>query len=384
MNVLDGLTQQDAERLGAKWTAAEIAQQPETLRQTDAVLSAGADALDGFLAPLLARKDLRIILSGAGTSAFIGESLAPLLSVIGNRCIEAVSTTDIVAGPRLCLRADQPTLMVSFGRSGNSPESAAAIELADQLIDEVHHLVITCNAEGALARYAAQSEHALAIQLPDATHDRSFAMTSSFTAMLYAALVTLGGAAHAPVELIAGAVARTIEKHARFAAELAGTDFERAVYLGCGGFTGIAREGALKLLEMTNGATVAIHDTPLGFRHGPKTFLNDRTLVVVFVPNDAHARAYALDLLDELAREGTAGRVIAITTRAIEGRAAADQVVIDGVELASDLALLFPYVAVAQMIGLHQALALGTTPDNPNPAGIVNRVVQGVRIHAIA
>lgn len=384
MNVLDGLTQQEAERLGAKWTAAEIAQQPEMLRQTAAGMADSAEALDGFLVPLLARKELRIVLSGAGTSAFIGESLAPLLSVALDRPVEAVATTDMLAHPGICLRDGRPTLMVSFGRSGNSPESVAAIELADQLLDEVHHLIITCNAEGLLARYADRSSRAHAILLPDATHDRSFAMTSSFTAMLYAALLALGGGAHAPVELVAGAVARTRDRHAALAAELARAGFERVVYLGSGSFAGVAREAALKLLEMTDGTTPAIHETPLGFRHGPKTFLNDRTLVVLFLPNDPHARAYGLDLLEELSREGTAKRVVAVTTRPIDGYPAADQAIVDGLELASDLALLFPYAVIAQLIGLQQALSLGKTPDNPNAAGIVNRVVQGVRIHAIA
>lgn len=384
MNVLDGLTQQEAESLGAKWTAAEIAQQPETLRQTAEEIAAGTAGLDGFLAPLLARKDLRIILSGAGTSAFIGESLAPLLSVAIDRCIEAVATTDMLAHPGISLRDNRPTLMVSFGRSGNSPESVAAIELADQLLDEVDHLIITCNPEGLLARYAERSDRAHAILLPDATHDRSFAMTSSFTAMLYAALLALGGGAHAPVDQVAGAVSRTRDRYAALAAELAKAGFERVVYLGSGGFAGVAREAALKLLEMTDGATPAIHETPLGFRHGPKTFLNDRTLVVLFIPNDPHARAYSLDLLEELSRERTAKRVLAVTTRPVDGYPAADQVIVDGLERASDLALLFPYALVGQMIGLRQALSLGKTPDNPNPAGIVNRVVQGVRIHAIA
>lgn len=384
MTIQIGLTRDEAEARGAKWTVAEIAQQPETLLQTAAMIAAEAEARDAFLAPLMAREDLRIILAGAGTSAFIGESLAPLLSVAIDRCVEPIATTDIVAKPRVCLRSRQPTLMVSFGRSGNSPESVAAIELADQLLDDVHHLIITCNGDGALARYARDSARACSIVLPDATHDRSFAMTSSFTAMLYAALHALGGGAYAPAELVADAVARTRDRYAQLAKELAAAKFERAVYLGGGGFTGIAREGALKLLEMTDGATAVMHDTPLGFRHGPKTFLTDRTLVVLFVSNDPHARSYDLDLLDELGREGTAQRVLAVTSRPIESYPSADQVVVDGLELASDLALLFPYVVVAQMIGLHQALALGKTPDDPNPAGIVNRVVQGVRIHAIA
>jgi tagatose-6-phosphate ketose/aldose isomerase len=33
---------------------------------------------------------------------------------------------------------------------------------------------------------------------------------------------------------------------------------------------------------------------------------------------------------------------------------------------------------------LHCALRLGRTPDRPNASGTVNRVVQGVRIHALA
>ena len=383
MNMHIGIAEGDAEALGAKWTVAEIAQQPETLRQTQAVLTGQADALDGFLAPLLAQPSLRIVLAGAGTSAYIGESLAPLLSTATGRCIAAIATTDIVSVPE-CLTPGQPTLLVSFGRSGNSPESVAAIEFADQLLDTVSHLVITCNAEGALARYAARSQHAHAIILPDATHDRSFAMTSSFTAMLYAALAALGSSHLAPVEAVADAVAGVRDGYAALAEELATHGFERAVYLGSGGLAGIAREGALKLLEMTDGVTAARHDTPLGFRHGPKAFLNASTLVVLFVSNNPHTRRYDLDLLWELAREQTAARVIAVTTQPIDGFAAKDQVLVESLAGANDLALLFPYIVLAQMIGVRQALALGKSPDDPNPSGIINRVVQGVRIHALA
>lgn len=384
MNRLDGIADAEAEAIGAKWTVAEIAQQPETLRQTHAVLATQADALDRFLAPLLARDELRIVLAGAGTSAFVGESLAPLLSAAIGRRVEAAATTDIVSVPQLCLRSDRPLLLVSFGRSGNSPESLAAIELADQLLDTAHHLVITCNREGALARYAAQSQRAHAILLPEATHDRSFAMTSSFTAMLYAALAALGAGALAPMEGLAKSVAGMRDRYASFAKRLAGGGFERAVYLGSGGLAGIAREAALKLLEMTDGETPAMHDTPLAFRHGPKSFLNGRTLVVLFVSNDRHTRRYDLDLLAELAREGTAARVIAVTTQPIPDFSAQDQVLVEGLDGAADLALLFPSIVLAQMIALHQAIALGKTPDDPNPSGIVNRVVQGVRIHAVA
>src|SRR5688572_8369376 len=66
--------------LGALWTAREIAQQPAMLRATHAALVARKDELQSFLVPLLNRPAMQVILTGAGTSGFIGECLAPYLA----------------------------------------------------------------------------------------------------------------------------------------------------------------------------------------------------------------------------------------------------------------------------------------------------------------
>ncbi|MEG0040315.1 MAG: SIS domain-containing protein, partial [Massilia sp.] len=155
----------DAERLdaaGAGATAREIAQQPAVWPEIEALVAHQRSALDAFLGPLLANPDLRIVLTGAGTSAFIGECLAPALLGGGWRA-DAVPTTDLVSGPRQFLQPKVPTLLVSFGRSGNSPESVAAVDLADGVVDEIYHLVITCNADGALCRMAQGRANAHAI-----------------------------------------------------------------------------------------------------------------------------------------------------------------------------------------------------------------------------
>ena len=183
-----------AERLhaaGAGLTAREIAQQPAVWPEIEALLAQQRAALDAFLGPLLARPGLRIVLTGAGTSAFIGECLVPALLGAGLRA-EAVPTTDLVSGPRQFLQPQVPTLLVSFGRSGSSPESVAAVALADQLVDDVYHLVITCNADGELCQMARGRGNAHVVLLPDATHDRGFAMTTSFTSMLLAAAGAFG------------------------------------------------------------------------------------------------------------------------------------------------------------------------------------------------
>ena len=88
--------------------------------------------------------------------------------------------------------------------------------------------------------------------------------------------------------------------------------FQRVVYLGSGALKGLAREAALKMLELTDGQVIAAADSTLGFRHGPKTILNAQSLVVVFLCNDPHARRYDLDLVRELRREAVAGRVITV------------------------------------------------------------------------
>lgn len=363
------------------WTRREIIQQPAMLRATQQILLADSARIEAFLAPLLANPQLRIMLCGAGTSAFIGQCLAPWLSAVRGRPFEAIATTDIVGAPQLVLAADRPTLMVSFGRSGNSPESLAAADLADAHIATVHHLIITCNADGALARRA--GPNALVVVLPEATHDRAFAMTSSFTAMMLAALSVFGGISSMTtrVDAIADTVAATLVDAEPMMRDLAVQDFERIVFLGSGVFAGLAREAALKLLELTDGAIPTLYDTALGFRHGPKTIVTARTLVVVFVSNDPLTRLYDQDIIDELRGDDSGSTVIAIAAQPLPGTAAGNIVMVGAGSALNDADLLFPYIVPAQWLGLHCSVRLGKTPDQPNASGTVNRVVQGVRIH---
>lgn len=362
------------------WTHREILQQPETLRATQHLLAQDEAAIGSFLQPLLARPELRIVLTGAGTSAFIGEALAAWLSRLLNRNVEAIATTDIVSAPSLYLRADAPTLLVSFGRSGSSPESVVAVELADARVETVHHLIITCNGQGDLAKR--RGDNTYVVILPEATHDRGYAMTSSFTAMLLAALSIFSGIGTmgTRVERIATTTEAMLRESEPRVAGLAKKQFERVVYLGSGPFKGLAREAALKLMELTDGALITTFDSPLGFRHGPKTVINDRTLVVIFLSNDPLTRRYDLDLMAELRDDGYCGAVLGISAQPFEG----DGITIGDAQFMADIDLLFPFIVPAQLFGVYAALALGLAPDLPNVTGTVSRVVQGVRIYADA
>jgi tagatose-6-phosphate ketose/aldose isomerase len=390
-----GLTAAQIDALGAHWTAREIAQQPRVWPDV-ARLVADDSGLAGFLASALASPQQRVLFAGAGTSSFVGDCLAPSLASKGQLRADAVASTDIVAGPDSWLAPDVPTLVVHFARSGSSPESVATMDLAEQRIERCAHLIVTCNAQGALFKRASAMRHAHTLLLPEASHDQSFAMTSSFTGMLLAAAVALRAVPgdEARISHLAGLANQVMVAHLPVMNELARGRFERVVFLGSNELRGLARESALKMLELTDGQVMAMADSTLGFRHGPKTALNHSALVVVYLSNDAHTRQYDLDLLAELRADGVAGRVVALTNRGnvpahrdtlvVGGAASSAASARSGANAAdalSDLELCLPYVVFAQSLAMLCSLSRGISPDRPNAAGTVHRVVQGVSIY---
>jgi len=228
---------------GGLWTAREIAQQPASWLRTQELLESNAAKISGFLAPLLVRRDLRIILTGAGSSAFIGECLAPLLLERLGRRVEAIATTDLLSGPRQYFQPDVPTLLVSFGRSGSSPESIAVVELAERLLRECHQLVFTCNERGMLYERCRERGNSLAILLPEETHDQSFAMTSSFTAMMLAASLAFRGIGPDTLRVAetARAAQQVLDEQNERLRALAQQGYSRVVYLGSNGLKALAR-----------------------------------------------------------------------------------------------------------------------------------------------
>ena len=373
----------ELERVGSYWTAREICQQPEVWRQAGGQIRASRDVIDAWLAPSLAAANLRIVLCGAGTSAHAAECVAAWLrreyAVAPTVGIEAVSATDLTADPLQHLSRDLPTLLVSFARSGDSPESLACIGLAGQLLSDCRHLVLTCNPDGALARYARDEPDALCLLMPDGTNDRGFAMTSSYTAMVVACLAIFTPDDR-QLDVAARAAQRLVDRGSEEIAALARRDFDRLVVLGNGCLRGTAQEAALKCLELTAGHVVALHESPLGFRHGPKILINESTLVVHLCSTDAHAVPYERDLLRELRRDSRSAELVELDADAVMAGADAS----DGAGSAplQDAWLSLVYIVYCQMLAFFKALAVGVQADNPCPTGEVNRVVNGVEIHS--
>lgn len=315
-----------------------------------------------------------ILLAGAGSSFFVAEAVAWEWRRSLPGTVTPVATTDLVTHPERFFRAGKKQVLVSFARSGNSPESVASVELGDLLNPTLRHLFITCNAEGALARRRNERTHCLL--LPPEANDRGLAMVGSVTGMILVALLLIERAQE-------WAFTREADEGLRNSVSLiqslAKLPFTRVVCLGSGMLQAFAREAQLKVQELSDGRIMGAYDSFLGFRHGPKAIVDRNTLVIYFLSPDRNARAYETDLTKDIASENQALHTLAIAHEATAVPAGA-RLILPRPTSAEPTGLL-SYLPPVQLLGALKARELGLNPDAPSPRGAIHRVVQGVTIY---
>ena len=371
------------------FTAQEIYQQPATWAKTIAQIKAEKDCIKNFLEPVLSDADPDIIFTGAGTSEYVGNALYSYVNRYTSYHAKSYASTDLVETPENYLSRNKKTLLVNFGRSGNSPESVGSVQVADEVCKEnVYHLFITCNKDGALAKAANTRDNAYSINLTPETHDQSFAMTSSFSNMMLAVLLCFR---LDDLDEVSKEMDSVIEKGQIFLDEkytvleelVNDFNFNRIVYLGANTLKGIAQESQLKICELTAGVVTTTFDSPMGFRHGPKSVINDECLTVVYLSDDEYQRQYEYDIIKEMSGQRKKNRLVAVSSHAdAEIESMVDLFVSFDLDHAKDNIFLgFDYILVAQVIALFKSLSYDITPDNPCPTGEVNRVVKGVTIY---
>ena len=370
------------------FTIHEIYQQPATWRKTCAQLAACKDELQKFVDQVVKAEDFDIVLTGAGTSEFVGNSLYHALNKKYDFKVKSYASTDIVPNPEDTLSRTKPTLLVNFGRSGNSPESVGSVEAAEVVCENIYHLFVTCNCEGALSKLADKHDNCFALNLTPETHDKSFAMTSSYSNMYLATYLALNldrlEEITAAVEKICAAGENFLNnQYDEVAKIVADFDFNRIVYLGNIALKGVAQESALKMLELTAGKVATMYDSQLGFRHGPKSIINDNTLTVAYLSDDPYRRRYELDLIKEMAGQRKGNKIAVVyNTDCEEVKALADYTIQFNVgEAMENVMLGLDFIIFAQTLAVMKSLSMGITPDNPCPTGEVNRVVKGVILY---
>ena len=388
MSTVFGITDDKMKETSSTFTLTEIYQQPATWEKTCRQIEEHKEEIQKFIDQVIKCEDYDVILTGAGTSEFVGNALFPHLAGLLNHKAKSYGTTDIVATPEAYLSRTKPTLLISFGRSGNSPESVGAIDAAEAVCDNVYHLFVTCNKNGALSKRADTTDNCYAINLTDETHDQSFAMTSSFSNMYLATYLCFHlnelDEVLDKVRKIAAAGQNFLDNKYSIAKNIVDEyNFGRIVYLGSNTLKGTSQESALKMLELTAGRVVTMYDTPMGFRHGPKSIVDDTTLTVVYLSDDPYTRQYELDLVKEMSGQRKGNKIVAVMNRMDEEAAAlVDYTVSFDLDGAYENVLLgLDYILFAQTLAVLKSLSLSITPDNPCPTGEVNRVVQGVTLY---
>lgn len=360
-----------------KYTYTEILNQADTWLEVYNLYEKRKNDIENFLKKV--GKDCKVIFTGAGTSEYVGNIALDYLKTHGEFEFESVATTDLVSAPYLHFEKDQKTLLVSFARSGNSPESLAAVELGKKLVDDFYNLPITCAKDGKLAQALKDEENSYVFLEPEITNDKGFAMTNSFSSMLLATLLIFDTKTKNKKEIVdkISKLGKEIYNNLEEIENLVNFDFNRVVYLGSGPLGKLTKEARLKILELTAGEVATIWESSMGFRHGPKSFVDENTLVISFVSSNPYTRLYDLDILDEIANDKIAKKIIGISNSKLDR----DYELIFEDDGLDDVYLCPAYIIIGQIIALVTSLRVGNTPDNPSRTHTVNRVVKGVTIH---
>lgn len=365
-------------------TYKEIFQQPEMWKRTYDIIGNNKKEISSFLTKYY-NDDVTVVFTGAGTSSFVGDIALYIMQRYNISNCRSVATTDITTNAEDIFDRKRKYILVSLARSGNSPESVAAIDLANSICgDNIAHIFITCNAEGELAKNSL-SDNILSVVLPEETNDKGLAMTSSFSSMLLSVLLVFDIENFenniTDINLVAEKAESILNEYVNSIKDIAVLDFDRAVFLGTGERKGIAQECHLKLQELTDGRVVCIYDSFLGFRHGPKAVLNDKTIIVYMFSDDEKKFLYESDLVKQINGQIKPVAQIYVANE----KKNLDQVKFD-LEVVPEKKDLSKYdvvlsVLIGQLMGLFKSLDLGLDVDSPSASGKIARVVEGVTIY---
>ncbi len=391
LQALLGASDKEKEARGTRYTPYEILHQPATWQTTYKICAERRTDLIQFLrqagigAEYLVRPT--VFLVGAGTSDYVGHALTPLLRRLWGCEVWAVPSTDLLTNFDDLVFPGRPYLWVSFSRSGESSEGLAVLEAAIEKCPNIRHLLVTCNPAGGMAAVCEKTpDRCFVLALDDTANDRGLAMTSSFTNMVVAGQCV----AHAfspsdydgQFSLLREAGERFLERAQEVAAAIAQEDFTKACFVGSGVLRAVARESALKLLELTAGKIQTMSESTLGLRHGPMSALDGNTLFISFVSGDRRRRNYELDLLEEVHRKRLGKLRVVVTPDSTDRLSTlADHVLsLHAPDLRDEYRAPVD-VMLAQLLGLFCSLRLGLKPDSPSPNGIISRVVSQVNIY---
>lgn len=370
-------------------TLAEIWQQPvlwtETARRVISNHGEWSKVLNGAQA---------ILLTGSGSSFFVGKCIAGALHESTSLPVTAVESGEILMLGSAALPSVRPLLVVSFARSGDSPESSGLVQRLLLEQPEIQHLLICCNPSGRLARtWGRDGTHrdsrVWVLLLDERCCDQSLVMTSSFTCMAVAGIglgyqSALEQARYVTtVASLAGSVTELLSNMLDPVEDLSLENVDRMIAVGSGALHGAALEASLKMLEMTDGRVMSRAETCLGLRHGPMCALNSRSLFFLPLSGGPSRRAYQMDLLREMHRKRLGGRKVIVGGDIPWEYLTSEDLALElhGLRELGDEWVAIASVVVGQLLAFLRCRTEGLRPDDPVVSESISRVVNGFTLH---
>ncbi|MEK8129345.1 SIS domain-containing protein [Paenibacillus filicis] len=337
-----------------QYTYPEISAQAEALAEAWAQLERQSDWVKDYLSENGADE---VIFIGSGSSYYQALSMASTYRAWLGRSASAVPSSELLLFPQQTLLPGRRYLVMGVSRSGESTEVIWALEAVRDM-PSVRVASITCYEDSTMAQLAP------ALISPKGK-ERSTVMTKSFSSMTFlmqAAIAQASGRADLMNQM--AEVMRLDVQVVQAADAFAGSFVDshvlnQYIYLGMGTYNGIALECCLKIKEMSYVWTEAYGT--LEFRHGPKSIVQQGSLVVLLLSEQA--RSYELKVAREMQEYGAT--ILIVTARGGADTEFADAVFeLGGTEL-TDEARAVLYLPVLHYLGYYTALRNNVDPDSP-------------------
>jgi len=336
-------------------TLAEILSQPAVWQTQFAELKQSA-LIESILQQTISRTEWLFV--GCGTSYYLAEAAASTWTILTGQRARALPASEVLLFREASYLQPDALQSVIISRSGSTSEAVRAAAMLSQEL-RIPTIGITCAENSALERACDQTI------LVSAADEKGIVMTRSFTTMLmtlqHLAARTanredffesqMGAAVHfAPqINSLCERVEAFVEKHS----------CEDFIFLGQGPFHAIAREAALKVMEMSCSYSQVFHT--LEFRHGPKAVVSPQTCLTFFLSETAMATES--ELIAEMKELGAP--IIAICNRATDSIRRSSNFVFELGFNGPELATLLPFIVPSQLLGFFTALKKNLNPDEP-------------------
>lgn len=323
-------------------TYSEIMSQPKVWSETLKTLQTYSADVKG----LLAKGYDQILFTGCGSTYYLALAAAALYQEATGIYARGLPASEIWLYPKSAYHSKHKTLLVAVSRSGTTTETLRAVEhfkknsQGDVLTLSCYPTTLSTMGDLNLVLEAGQEE--------------SIAQTRAFS-VLYLATVALTIIQDKSLSLLkplSESCQQLLSLHAGLAKQVGSNlNIDRFYFLGSGARYGLACELSLKMKEMTLSHSEPFHF--MEFRHGPKSMVNENTLIIGLLSETNHS--YEQAVLNDMEKQGA--QILSLAEKQAT------------ISFTSNLPEAFRnvlYLPVIQLLAFERSISKGLNPDKPN------------------